>query len=186
MRDEHARLRQPLQLGFADAEFAENRDIMFALKCRRSDRRQLICGKPPWPARQPILSAASIRHELHSAPVVAPLGRGQLLDRADFAHCDLGLVELGIERSQDGNVRLPMMLVATVNCSPCGPVKNEQSVAPSTAGSAPISSSDRSTWARSLTASKVAAIATSIYWPRLVFWRLFSAARMAITACKPA
>src|SRR5216683_833907 len=109
MRDEHARLRQPLQLGFADAEFAENRDIMFALKCRRSDRRQLICGKPPWPARQPILSAASIRHELHSAPVVAPLGRGQLLDRADFAHCDLGLIELGIERRHIGECQHPRL-----------------------------------------------------------------------------
>ena len=70
-----------------------------------------------------------------------------------------------IARSQDGKVRLPMILVATVKCSPCGPVKNEQSVAPSTAGSAPMSSSDRSTCARSLTASNVAAIATSIYWP---------------------
>ena len=77
-----------------------------------------------------------------------------------------------IARSQDGKVRLPMMLVATVKCSPCGPVKNEQSVAPSTAGSAPISSSDRSTCARSLTASNVAAIATSIYWPCPVVCRL--------------
>ena len=33
------------------------------------------------------------------------------------------------------------MLVATVKCSPSGLVKNEQSVAPSTAGSAPMSSS---------------------------------------------
>src|SRR5262249_45756696 len=68
-----------------------------------------------------------------------------------------------IARSQDGKVREPTRLVATVKCSPPGPTKNGQSVAPRIAGSSPSSASFRSTCARSLTAINVAAIATSMY-----------------------
>jgi hypothetical protein len=67
------------------------------------------------------------------------------------------------QRSQDGKVRDPTRLVATVKCSPPGPIKNGQSVAPRIAGSSPSSASFKSTCARSLTAINVAAIATSIY-----------------------
>jgi hypothetical protein len=70
-------------------------------------------------------------------------------------------------RSQDGNVRLPMMLVATVKCSPCGPVKNEQSVALRIAVRTDIFVG-QTTWAF-IDWSKVAAIATSIYCPRPSF-----------------
>jgi (E)-4-hydroxy-3-methylbut-2-enyl-diphosphate synthase len=101
---------------------------------------------------------------------------GSLSDRIMNRYGDtpLGMVESALEfariaRNHEGKVRLPIMLVATVKRSPWGPTKNEQSVAPNTAGSAPISSSERSTCARSLTAIKVAAIATSTYCPRPLF-----------------
>src|SRR5438105_15865781 len=60
MRDEYACFAQAFQLRLADAELAEDREIMFALKGRRANWRQVFCRKAPRPARQPILAAAAV------------------------------------------------------------------------------------------------------------------------------
>src|SRR5712671_3871938 len=51
----------------------------------------------PRAPRQFVFTAAAIGDELDRTPILAPIRLRQLLDRADFAHRDLGLVELCIE-----------------------------------------------------------------------------------------
>ncbi len=48
--------------------------VVLALECRRAYGGQLILGKMPGTAGQPIFATAAIRHQLHRAPVAAPLG----------------------------------------------------------------------------------------------------------------